>query len=182
MSLSVKNSSFDVIIIGGGSTGAGVARDCSRRGLKTVLLERSDIATGATGRNHGLLHSGARYAVTDLESAEECIRENMILKKIAGHCVENTDGLFISLPEDDITYQAKFVEACGKAGIDAQVIDPKEALLMEPSVNPDIIGAVKVPDGSVDPFRLTTSNIIDAVNHGAAIFTYNEVTDRKSVV
>ena len=176
MSLTANNSSFDVIIIGGGSTGAGVARDCARRGLKTVLLERSDIATGATGRNHGLLHSGARYAVTDLESAEECIRENMILKKIAGHCVEKTDGLFISLPEDDIAYQAKFVEACGKAGIDAQVIDPKEALRMEPSVNPDIIGAVKVPDGSVDPFRLTASNMIDARNHGAAILTYNEVT------
>lgn len=69
--------SFDVIIIGGGATGAGTARDCSRRGIKTLLLERFDISTGATGRNHGLLHSGARYAVTDKESAEECIKENM---------------------------------------------------------------------------------------------------------
>ena len=68
--------SFDVIIIGGGATGAGTARDCSRRGIKTLLLERFDISTGATGRNHGLLHSGARYAVTDKESAEECIKEN----------------------------------------------------------------------------------------------------------
>lgn len=114
---------FDVIIIGGGATGAGVARDCSRRGLNTLLLERYDIATGATGRNHGLLHSGARYAVTDRESAEECIKENAILKKIAGHCVEETDGLFLSLPGDDIKYQAKFVEACIAAGIRAEVID-----------------------------------------------------------
>ena len=67
---------FDVIIIGGGATGAGVARDCSLRGIRALLLERGDIATGATGRNHGLLHSGARYAVTDRESAEECIKEN----------------------------------------------------------------------------------------------------------
>ena len=73
---------FDVIVIGGGITGAGVARDCSRRGLNAVLLERYDISTGATGRNHGLLHSGARYAVTDRESAEECIKENMILKSL----------------------------------------------------------------------------------------------------
>ena len=79
--------SFDVIIIGGGATGAGTARDCSRRGIKTLLLERFDISTGATGRNHGLLHSGARYAVTDKESAEECIKENMTLRKIASHCV-----------------------------------------------------------------------------------------------
>ena len=104
--------SFDVIIIGGGATGAGTARDCSRRGVKTLLLERFDISTGATGRNHGLLHSGARYAVTDKESAEECIKENMILRQIASHCVEETDGLFLSLPEDDLSYQSQFVEAC----------------------------------------------------------------------
>ena len=129
--------SFDVIIIGGGATGAGTARDCSRRGIKTLLLERFDISTGATGRNHGLLHSGARYAVTDKESAEECIKENMTLRKIASHCVEETDGLFLSLPEDDLSYQAKFVESCKQAGIRADIIDPKEALRLEPSANRD---------------------------------------------
>ena len=72
---------FDVIVVGGGITGAGTARDCALRGLKVLLIERGDIATGATGRNHGLLHSGARYAVTDKESAAECIEENMILKR-----------------------------------------------------------------------------------------------------
>ena len=76
---------FDVIVVGGGITGAGTARDCALRGLKVLLIERDDIATGATGRNHGLLHSGARYAVTDKESASECISENMILKKVARH-------------------------------------------------------------------------------------------------
>lgn len=166
---------YDVIVIGGGATGAGVARDCARRGLSVVLLERYDLATGATGRNHGLLHSGARYAVTDKESAEECIQENMILRRIASHCVEDTQGLFLSLPEDDLAYQAKFVQACQEAGINAQVIDPKEALLIEPSANPTLIGAVKVPDGSVDPFRLTLSNVLDAKNHGADLLTYHEV-------
>ena len=175
MNLPNSKNLFDVIIIGGGATGAGVARDCSRRGLHTVLLERYDIATGATGRNHGLLHSGARYAVTDPESAEECIKENMILKRIASHCIEETNGLFLTLPEDDISYQAGFVDSCRLAGIDAQIIDPREALFMEPSANPDIIGAVKVPDGSVDPFRLTASNMIDAKNYGAVVYTYHEV-------
>lgn len=169
--------SFDVIIIGGGATGAGTARDCSRRGIKTLLLERFDISTGATGRNHGLLHSGARYAVTDKESAEECIKENMTLRKIASHCVEETDGLFLSLPEDDLSYQAKFVEACKQAGIRADIIDPKEALRLEPSANRDIIGAVRVPDGAVDPFRLTASNVMDAKLHGATILTYQEVIE-----
>lgn len=168
---------FDVIIIGGGATGAGIARDCSRRGISVLLIERFDISTGATGRNHGLLHSGARYAVTDRESAEECIKENMILRRIASHCVEETDGLFLSLPEDDIAYQSKFVDACRAAGIRADVIDPREALRLEPAANSDIIGAVRVPDGSVDPFRLTTSNIMDAKSHGAVVLTYHEVIE-----
>ena len=172
----MTDNEFDVIIVGGGITGAGTARDCAIRGLKVLLVERHDIATGATGRNHGLLHSGARYAVTDRESAEECIKENMILRKIARHCVEETEGLFITLPEDDLAYQAKFVESCQQAGINAQVIDPKEALLMEPAANPDLIGAVTVPDGAVDPFRLTSANVIDAKLHGAKVLVYSEVT------
>ncbi len=172
-----KKKEYDVIIIGGGATGAGTARDCALRGLSVLLVERFDFTAGATGRNHGLLHSGARYAVTDQESAEECIKENMTLRRIARHCVEETGGLFVTLPDDDLAYQAKFVESCLKAGISADVIDPKEALRLEPAVNKDIIGAVKVPDGAVDPFRLTTANVVDARLHGADVITYHEVSN-----
>lgn len=168
---------YDVVIIGAGATGAGTARDCAMRGLKTLLVERHDFTAGATGRNHGLLHSGARYAVTDGESASECIKENMTLRRIARHCVEPTGGLFVTLPEDDLEYQARFISSCQAAGIDARAIDPAEARRMEPAVNPDIIGAVTVPDGAVDPFRLTTANAVDAVRHGADILTYHEVTE-----
>lgn len=170
------NQEYDVIIIGGGITGAGTARDCAMRGLKTLLVEKNDFTNGATGRNHGLLHSGARYAVTDGESAAECIKENMILRRIARHCVEETDGLFITLPEDDLNYQKTFVEACHKAGIRADIIDPEEAKRIEPAVNPALTGAVRVPDASIDPFRLTTANIIDARRRGTDVRTYSEVT------
>ncbi|MEQ9867090.1 anaerobic glycerol-3-phosphate dehydrogenase subunit A [Pectobacterium aroidearum] len=165
----------DVVVIGGGATGAGTARDCALRGLRCLLLERYDIATGATGRNHGLLHSGARYAVTDGESARECIEENQILRRIARHCIEPTDGLFITLPEDDLGWQAQFIASCQQAGIRAQAMDPREALRLEPAANPALIGAVRVPDGSVDPFRLTAANMIDACEHGAEVLTYHEV-------
>ncbi|HDX1087804.1 anaerobic glycerol-3-phosphate dehydrogenase subunit A [Pasteurella multocida] len=167
----------DVIIIGGGATGAGIARDCALRGVNCVLLERRDIATGATGRNHGLLHSGARYAVNDPESAKECIEENKILRRIARHCVDETEGLFITLPEDELSYQKQFIQSCTQAGIDAIAIDPDLAKHLEPSVNPDLVGAVVVPDGSIDPFRLTASNMLDATENGARIFTYCEVKD-----
>lgn len=170
------SSDFEVIIIGGGATGAGIARDCALRGLKVALVERYDIATGATGRNHGLLHSGARYAVTDSESARECISENRILRRIARHCIEPTNGLFITLPEDDLAYQQTFITACQLAGIDANPLTPAEALSIEPAVNPALLGAVQVPDGTVDPFRLTAANMLDAREHGATIFTGCEVT------
>lgn len=124
------------------------------------------IGGGATGRNHGLLHSGSRYAVTDSESAREYIEENQILRRIARHCVEPTDGLFLTLPEDDLAYQSQFIAACQQAGINAQAIDPQEALRLEPAANSQLIGAVRVPDGTVDPFRLTTANMVDACEHG----------------
>ena len=172
-----NNHHYDVIVIGGGITGAGTARDCAMRGLNVLLVERHDISTGATGRNHGLLHSGARYAVTDHESATECISENMILRKIARHCVEETDGLFITLPEDDLSFQSLFVQKCNEAGIRAEIIDPELAKVMEPAVNPELTGAVRVPDASIDPFRLTMANVLDAQLHGAKTLVYHEVID-----
>ncbi|MDJ1653430.1 anaerobic glycerol-3-phosphate dehydrogenase subunit A [Raoultella sp. Ech2A] len=171
-----ESDECDVIVIGGGATGAGIARDCALRGLRVTLVERHDIATGATGRNHGLLHSGARYAVTDGESARECISENRILRRIARHCVEPTNGLFITLPEDDLAWQQTFIHACRQAGIETRQLSPAEALRVEPGVNPALLGAVQVPDGTVDPFRLSAANMLDAREHGATILTGCEIT------
>jgi glycerol-3-phosphate dehydrogenase len=160
----------DVVIIGAGATGTGIMRDCAMRGIKCIVVERDDLASGTTGRNHGLLHSGARYAVTDIESAKECIQENRILKSIARHCVEATDGLFITLPEDDLDFQATFISACQTADINIEQLTPREALALEPNANPALVGAVKVPDGTLDPFRLCASNVIDAKARGAQLF------------
>ncbi|MFQ1761378.1 anaerobic glycerol-3-phosphate dehydrogenase subunit A [Aeromonas veronii] len=171
----MKRITTQVVIIGGGATGAGIMRDCALRGIDCILLERDDIAAGTTGRNHGLLHSGARYAVTDQESARECIQENRILKRIASHCVEDTGGLFLTLPEDDINFQTTFMDACALAGIETRLLDPHEALRMEPNANPAMIGAIHVPDGTVDPFRLAAANVLDAKEHGARIFTHCKV-------
>src|SRR5581483_11752074 len=82
----------EVLVIGGGSTGLGVVRDAAMRGFSTVLVDRGDLATGTTGRFHGLLHSGGRYVVKDPKAAEECIHENWILRKIAADCIEDTGG------------------------------------------------------------------------------------------
>nr|WP_274612272.1 anaerobic glycerol-3-phosphate dehydrogenase subunit A [Vibrio vulnificus] len=159
----------------GGATGTGIMRDCSLRGISCILLEKDDIASGTSGRNHGLLHSGARYAVTDSESARECIQENNILKNIARHCVEQTSGLFITLPEDDLAFQDTFIQQCTLAGIETKRLTPTQALALEPNVNPALVGAVQVPDGTLDPFRLCASNVLDAKEHGGRIFNHTQV-------
>ncbi|MGE9715819.1 FAD-dependent oxidoreductase, partial [Escherichia coli] len=74
-----------------------------------------------------------------------------------------------------LEFQQTFIQSCQAAGIDAQAISPEEAIRLEPSVNPNLIGAVKVPDGTVDPFRLTAANMLDAREHGAQVLTYHEV-------
>lgn len=167
----------DVIIIGGGATGCGIARDCALRGIDCLLIEKHDFAAGTTGRNHGLLHSGARYAVKDEASARECIAENIILKKIARHCIEDTGGLFVTLPEDDPAYHDRLLAACRKTGIAVKEISRKKALEREPNLNPAVIRALAVPDATIDPFRLTSANILDAVEHGARVQTHCEVVD-----
>jgi glycerol-3-phosphate dehydrogenase len=72
-----------VVIVGGGGTGGALALDLVLRGLRVTLVERGEITSGTTGRHHGLLHSGARYAVNDAESAVECIAENQLLRHVA---------------------------------------------------------------------------------------------------
>src|SRR3954467_13022714 len=91
----------DVLVIGGGATGAGVAWDCALRGFDTILAERRDLGEGTSGRFHGLLHSGGRYAVKDPNAAVECIEENVILRRIAAHRIEATRRPFGTPPDDD---------------------------------------------------------------------------------
>ena len=77
----MRNLKTEILVIGGGATGTGLVRDLAMRGFKTILVEQSDLATGTTGRYHGLLHSGGRYVVKDPLAAKECIEENKILRQ-----------------------------------------------------------------------------------------------------
>ncbi len=166
----------EVLIVGGGATGVGIARDLSLRGIPSILIEKGDFTSGASGRNHGLFHSGGRYAVSDPGAARECIAENRILRKIAPHCIEDTDGLFISLPEDGLQFRDRFLQACEEADIPANLLSRTEALILEPELNPNLLSAVKVPDGAIDPFQLVLENARDAENHRAKFILHTELT------
>jgi len=171
------DNQVDVVVIGGGSTGCGVIRDLARRGLDAVLVEKGNLTHGTTGRMHGLLHSGGRYAVADKKSARECMEENRILRDIAGHCVEETGGLFVKRPEDSEEYFQEKLEGCRECDIPAAVIDGEEARRREPYLARDVEKAIAVPDGAIDPFRLCVANAADAREHGARVETHAEVTD-----
>ena len=94
----------EVLVIGGGATGVGVARDLALRGVDVTVVERGGLSSGTSGRSHGLLHSGARYADTDPVGARECIAENRVLREIAGDCIRDTGGLFVQLDGDSPEY------------------------------------------------------------------------------
>ena len=165
-----------VVIIGGGATGAGVLWDLTLRGIPAVLLEKKDLANGATGRCHGLLHSGGRYVVKDAEAAKECIGENMVLKKVAAPCIHDTGGLFVHLPGDDPAYVQQWADGCQRIGIPTRDLSRDEALDLEPNLPRDVVKAYTCPDGHVDVFQLTLANIEAAVARGARFRTYAEVT------
>jgi len=166
-----------VAVIGGGSTGIGIARDLSMRGVDVTLVEQGNLTHGTTGRMHGLLHSGGRYAVADRKSAGECIEENRVLREIASHCVEMTGGLFVKRPEDPEAYFEEKLRGCETCGIPAEVVSGEEARAMEPHLATDVEKAITVPDGAVDPFRLVVANAASAKEHGARVETHSTVTD-----
>jgi glycerol-3-phosphate dehydrogenase len=174
-----KMDKFQVIVIGGGATGTGILRDLALRGIKCLLVEQNDLATGTSGRFHGLLHSGARYAVKDIHSAEECIRENKIIKEIAPDCIEDTGGIFIATDKDDTSYIDKWLSGCREAGIKTTEISPKDLMKEEPALTKDITRAYLVPDAAIDGFTLAASNVLSAKKSGAIVKTYNKVTGFK---
>ena len=147
----------DVLVIGGGATGAGVAWDAALRGFDVVLVERGDLAEGTSGRFHGLLHSGGRYVVKDPVAAEECVVENAILRRVIPDCIEDTGGLFVTTPDDDPAYGDRFLAGCRATGLPAEEIDVADALRLEPRLNPQIRRAFTVPDASIDAWKTVWS-------------------------
>ncbi|MGH2522232.1 MAG: anaerobic glycerol-3-phosphate dehydrogenase subunit GlpA, partial [Anaerolineales bacterium] len=147
------------------------------RGFKAVLVDRGDLATGTTGRYHGLLHSGGRYVVKDPISAKECIEENTVLRKIAADCIEDTGGLFVVTEHDDPAYADEFVAGCKRVGIPVDEMPVAEALRREPRLNPKISRAFWVPDAAIDSWKTVWANARAARAGGAPILTYHKVVE-----
>ncbi len=165
-----------VAVIGGGITGAAIAYDLSLRGAKVVVFERGSIGSGTSGRTHGLLHSGCRY-IRDTAIARECYLENMVLRRIAPWLFEKNGGLFIGVTDRDLEYLGFFLEGCRRAGIPIKELSRRDALKLEPNLNPRLKAAIVVPDGTFDPLKVILSFLASAKRYGADIRPFNEVID-----
>ena len=157
----------DVLVIGGGATGAGVVADLALRGFRAVLVEKRDLTHGTTGRYHGLLHSGGRYAVKDPKAAVECIEEIRILRIIMPHALEDSGGYFVVTPWDDPAFGDRFLKGCQTSGIPCEEMTIAQMLKEEPNLNPKMSRCFRVPDATADSFLATQSVALgaDLANH-----------------
>ncbi|WP_072681154.1 glycerol-3-phosphate dehydrogenase/oxidase [Arcobacter sp. LA11] len=185
----MKNKNFDIIIIGGGATGSGIALDAASRGLKTLLLEKNDFSEGTSSRSTKLVHGGVRYlekAVKQLNKdqfnlVKEGLKERSRLLKNAPHlCSKLTlitpiykwwelPYMFVGLSLYDFVSGTK---GLGRSGI----ISKSKMLKKFPVIKKDgLVGGVKYYDGSFNDSRLTISLLQTARKHGADCRNYNEV-------
>lgn len=174
-----------VVVIGGGGTGAAITHDLTQRGFRVTLFERGELTSGTTGRHHGQLHSGARYAVGDVDIARECMEEVRTLRRIAGESIEMNYGLFLPLDDNDEAFAEGFQAACTAAGISNRRVSIDQALLYEPRINPEARFAVVVPDGTLDAYRLPMQFFATAVSGSsspgcAAVHSFTEVVSIES--
>ncbi len=149
--------STELLVIGAGATGLGIAWDACLRGIKVVVVDQSNIAQGTSGRYHGLLHSGGRYAVTDPISAQECASENSILRRIIPHAIEDTGGLYLVLRTDPADYAHDWQLACQEIGIEYNPQSLDQVCRREPALTKAISQAFQVNAASLDSFDLLNS-------------------------
>lgn len=169
-----------VVVIGGGATGVSAALALASLGVRTVLVERRDFAAGTSGRNHGLLHSGARYAVKDPQAALECWPENQRVRRLFPEAVEPCGGLFVALSEEEEAYLVQLERSLAALGIPANRLTGEAVRQLEPAISPAARVALTVPDGAVDPFRLVYAIASWAAAQGAHLLPGSKVVDLRA--
>jgi glycerol-3-phosphate dehydrogenase len=181
----VTDVRYDVVVIGGGITGAGIARDAALRGLKVALFEKGDYASGTSSKSSKLVHGGLRY----LEHGEiglvfESVSERRIQTRVAPHLVRPLPFL---IPIYKGVKPGLEIMNVGLWIYDSLALfraprlhktfrGTRAALALEPQLRPEgLRGALEYYDCATDDARLVVENAIDAVALGASCHTYTEV-------
>jgi glycerol-3-phosphate dehydrogenase len=165
---------FDLLVIGGGVTGAGVARDAAMRGLSVALVEARDFASGTSSRSSKMIHGGLRYmAQGDLALVHEAASERKAVERIAPHLTRQTPFV---IPAKNAAVVAKLrtglwaFEKLGGVPKDRrhEVWSADDLAANEPAIDRrDLTGAVVYPEYLTDDARLTLANVRSAAAHGA---------------
>lgn len=177
---------YDLIIIGGGVTGAGIALDAASRGLKTALFEKNDFASGTSSKSTKLIHGGLRYLKQfEVALVREVGQERAVVHHLAPHLVK-AEKMLLPLITDG-TY-GKILTSVGLmvydvlAGVEKvdqrKMLTKEETLEMEPLLGPDVLeGGGVYAEYRTDDARLTIEILKTATRMGADIINYGEVTD-----
>lgn len=179
----ILEDKFDVLVVGGGITGCGVARDAAMRGLKVALVERDDFASGTSGRSSRLVHGGIRYLEHgQLHLVRESIRERETLLRIAPHLVQPLAFTWpiyrgarvgrLKLAAGLFIYRLM----AGKGSRRSSSLNAAQTLDREPSLgNAGLAGGAVYYDARTDDARLTIANAISAEQNGAVVVNHTRV-------
>ncbi|MGW9684366.1 glycerol-3-phosphate dehydrogenase/oxidase [Flagellimonas sp. 2504JD1-5] len=182
----LSKEAFDLVVIGGGITGGGIALDAASRGLKVALLEKGDFASGTSSKSTKLIHGGLRYLKQfDFWLVKEVGSERAIVHKLAPHLVLPEKML---LPLIEGGSYGKWLTSIGLKVYDIlaqvtgddkrQMLEKKEALKLEPLLPKKILnGAGYYAEYRTDDARLTIENIKTSLQFGAKALNYAKVVD-----
>ena len=183
----LDDGSYDVVVIGGGMAGAGVARDLALRGVAVALVEKADWAWGTTSRSSKLIHGGLRYLeLYDFGLVRESLRERETLRQLAPHVVRPLPFLVPIYRNSsrrliEIRIGLKLYDwlTPGRDRERYRVLSPIDALSLEPGLRAhDLKGAgYYFDDLLLFPERLCLENVLSACRHGARAFNYAEVEE-----
>jgi glycerol-3-phosphate dehydrogenase len=182
----LRKQPFDLLVIGGGITGAGIALDASSRGLKTALLEKNDFAYGTSGRSTKLIHGGLRYLKQfEFGLVREVGSERAVVHKLAPHLVHPEKMLLPLSEKKGLGYWLTSIGlrvydylAGVKAEDERRMLSRSQTLKYEPLLKPDDInGGAIYAEYRTDDARLTVEVIKAAVQHNASILNYAGVND-----
>jgi glycerol-3-phosphate dehydrogenase len=164
----LSSATFDVLVIGGGITGAGVARDAAMRGLRVALVEQNDFASGTSSRSSRLVHGGVRYLEHGLlHLVFESSRERRTLLRIAPHLVR---PLAFTWP----VYRNARVP---RWKLSIVRLDARGVLAKEPRLMPaGLTGGAQYWDAATDDVRLTLANVMSARQLGAVVMNHARVS------
>jgi glycerol-3-phosphate dehydrogenase len=188
----INGRTFDLVVIGGGMAGAGIARDATLRGYRTLLLERKDFAFGTTSRSSKLIHGGLRYLeLFDFGLVRESLRERERLARLAPHLVRPLPFL---VPVYRGAKRGMFMIRVGMKLYDAltpgkrteryRTVSRNETMRLERFLEPqDLLGSgYYFDDLLLLPERLCLENVLSAQRWGASVYNYAEVVEIRSTV